>query len=140
MIARREMIALGAAGLVTLAMPAVLLALGGTETPAPATETRAAPLAPTAAPPLAAAFERPLFAAAPDASIEPDAPGDAPALIGIVGRLDQDAVALVRAADGSSRTLHVGDSVDGWRLESLALDAAFFTRGSQKARVPLPVE
>jgi len=46
---------------------------------------------------------------------------------------------MVRTADGSTRTLRVGESVDGWRLGSLAIDAAFFERGSEKARVPLPV-
>ncbi|MEI9851843.1 MAG: hypothetical protein WDN24_14560 [Sphingomonas sp.] len=54
------------------------------------------------------------------------------------GRIDRDAVALVRTAEGSSRTLPIGESVDGWRLESLAIDAAFFTRGRERVRVPLP--
>ncbi|MDF7777932.1 hypothetical protein P1X14_21935, partial [Sphingomonas sp. AOB5] len=87
-------------------------------------------------PALSSAFERTLFGAVP---AETDsAPQDAPALVGIVGRLDQDAVALVRTADGTSRTLAVGASVDGWKLESLSIDAGFFTRGTQRVRVPLP--
>jgi hypothetical protein len=139
MIARSEMLALGAAALVAIAMPVLLLRPGATPAPPPAAR-QPQPLAVPEQPPLAAAFERPLFAAAPDAPLADSVPGDAPELIGIVGRLDQDAVALVRAADGSTRTLHIGESVDGWQLASLALDAAFFTRGSERARVPLPVE
>lgn len=93
------------------------------------------PLAPPPLAPLSASFERPLFGASGEA--EPTAPADAPALVGIVGRLNQDAVALVRTADGSTRSLKPGESVDGWRLASLAIDAAFFTRGNEKARVAL---
>jgi hypothetical protein len=65
-------------------------------------------------------------------------PADAPALVGVVGRLGEDAVALVRTAQGSTRALRIGESVDGWTLASLAIDAAFFTRGAQRVRVPLP--
>lgn len=137
MIARNAWIALGAAGLVAAAMPVILLR-PGTAREAAVPAPPPTPLAAPELPPLASAFERPLFAAAPDAPIGDTQPGDVPDLIGIVGRLDQDAVALVRAVDGSSRTLRIGESVDGWRLESLALDAAFFTRGGQKARVALP--
>jgi hypothetical protein len=61
-------------------------------------------------------------------------------LTGIAGRLNRDAVALVRIADGSARTLAVGESVDGWRLESLAIDAAFFTRGRERVRVAMQGE
>lgn len=138
MIARREWIALGAAGLVAVAMPALLLR-PGVAPPEPVVAPPSPPLAPPVEPVLGVAFERPLFSAAPAAPIDA-APGDAPALVGIVGRLDQDAVALVRSADGNSRTLKVGESVDGWRLEALALDAASFVRGNERRRVPLPVE
>jgi hypothetical protein len=138
MMARRDLIALGTAALVAVAMPMLLLRPGAASVPPPVQQTLA-PLAAPAMPPLATAFERPLFAPAGDPQLADALPGDAPALIGIVGRLDQDAVALVRAADGSSRTLHIGESVDGWQLASLALDAAFFTRGTDRVRVPLPV-
>lgn len=133
MIGRRDKIALAAALAFAIAMPAVLLPSGTVpETPPPA-----APQSPLSAPPqptLAAAFARPLFARAPAAAL----PQDAPALVGIVGRLDQDAVAMVQTSDGATRTLHIGESVDGWRLASLAIDAASFTRGSEQVRVPLP--
>lgn len=135
MIARGEAIALGAAGLVAVAMPVLLLMPGAGK--APAARPRAQPaLAAPEQPPLSAAFDRTLFGSPPADAAE--TPVDAPQLIGIVGRLDQDAVALVRTADGNSRTLKVGDSVDGWKLESLAIDAAFFTRGNERQRVPLP--
>jgi hypothetical protein len=58
-------------------------------------------------------------------------------LVGIVGRLDQDAVAMVRGRNGAMRTLRPGEGVDGWQLRSLAIDAAYFTRGTQSARVAL---
>lgn len=123
------------AALVAAAMPALLLRPSPGR---PAMATAQPPLAaPPEAPPLAAAFTRPLFAAGTgDTTAAPDAP----ALVGVVGRLNQDAVALVRTADGSTRTLAPGESVDGWRLESLAADAAYFTRGNQRARVPVPGE
>ncbi|MET0246527.1 MAG: hypothetical protein ABW182_07230 [Sphingomonas sp.] len=97
----------------------------------------AAPRAAPPAPALSSAYERTLFAAPAGLAAE-RAPQDAPALVGIVGRLDQDAVALVKTAEGSTRTLAVGASVDGWKLESLSIDAGYFTRGAQRVRVPLP--
>jgi len=136
MIARRDLVALGVAAAVAVVMPMVLLP-GGSVAPVAKDRPAEAPLAATAQPPLAAAYARPLFGGAV-AAPEAELPQDAPALVGIVGRLDQDAVALVRTAEGSTRTLKVGESVDGWKLESLAIDAAFFTRGSERARVALP--
>ncbi len=134
MIARRALVALAAAAVVAVAMPLALLLPGRTP---PAAPERAAPepLSQPQQPPLALAFERPLFGGAAEPA---EAPQDAPALVGIVGRLDQDAVALVRTADGSTRTLKVGESMDGWTLASLAIDAAYFTRGIDRVRVPLP--
>lgn len=135
MIARRWQVALGAAAVWALATPTVLLAIPAARRPVPAADPVDRVTVRGLAP-LSAAFERTLFAAA---AIEAEPlPEDAPALAGIVGRIDRDAVAMVRSMDGSTRTLAIGDSVDGWRLESLAIDAAFFTRGGQRVRVPLP--
>lgn len=92
---------------------------------------------PPVAPPSEAAFRRALFA--PAALAVANTPGDAPELTGIVGRIDADAVALVRTSVGETRTLKPGEGVDGWTLQSLALDAAYFTRGTARVRVPLPV-
>ncbi|KQN71347.1 hypothetical protein ASE91_05490 [Sphingomonas sp. Leaf62] len=119
------------AALVALALPPWLLRdTDRGEAPAPVVGPLAAPATP---PPLRAAFARTLFAP-PAADALPD---DAPVLLGVVGRLGRDAVALVRGAEGT-RTLSPGDSVDGWQLRSLAIDAAYFTRGGQTARVPVP--
>lgn len=93
------------------------------------------PVAWRSPPPLAAALERPLFAPA-----EAEVAADAPELVGIVGRLDRDAVAMVRGRDGGVRTLRPGEGIDGWQLRSLAIDAAYFTRGAQSARVALAGE
>nr|WP_243846827.1 hypothetical protein [Sphingomonas japonica] len=102
-----------------------------------APQAEVAPLAlPPAPPPGDAAFRRALFA--PAALAVEDAPADAPALAGIVGRIDADAVALVHTSLGETRTLKPGEAVDGWTLQSLAIDAAYFTRGNARVRVPLP--
>ncbi len=135
MIPRRHLAALAGAGLVALALPAWLLTIA----PQPSANTRppdAPPLAPAPQPALAAIFARPIFAPAED--VLAAVPADAPALVGIAGRIDRDAVAMVRTADGATRSLAVGESIDGWRLGSLAIDAAFFTRGQERVRVPLP--
>jgi hypothetical protein len=139
MSARGDRIALGLAGGFAVLMPLALLVSHPSTSPVAPIGPPTGPLAvPTPGPPLAAAYERPLFAA-PSEVEDAALPGDAPALVGIVGRLGADAVALVRTADGTTRALQVGESVDGWQLASLAIDAAFFTRGVQRVRVPLPV-
>lgn len=132
MIPRSLKLALGAAASLALLLPVFLLAPGRSKPPMPARVLP--PLAAPVTPPLRHVFDRPLFAAPVEAAL----PADAPQLTGIVGRLGSDAVALVRTAQGSSRSLAVGDSVDGWTLESLSIDAALFRRGGQQARVPLP--
>lgn len=134
MIGRASWIALLAAGAGAVAMPVLLLWPSAGAPPAPPRPLR--PLVVRMPPPLAHVFDRPLFAAA-EAEASPP-PADAPQLTGIVGRLGSDAVALVRTAQGGSRSLAIGDSIDGWKLESLAIDAALFSRGGQRARVPLP--
>jgi hypothetical protein len=88
-------------------------------------------------PALAAALARPLFGAAEG---ERPTPVDAPDLVGIAGRIGSDAVAMVRGGDGSVRVLKPGEAIDGWELRSIAIDAAYFTRGAQQARVPLGSE
>jgi hypothetical protein len=65
-------------------------------------------------------------------------PSDAPLLAGIAGRLTDDAVAMVRDADGRTRIIAIGQSHRGWRLESLSGDAALFRRGMQQVRIALP--
>lgn len=135
-LSRTSIGALGVAGLVAVAMPLVLLRPGT----APTVETSVGQplLAPTARPPLGALFGRSLFGGVATVVEDAPLPPDAPQLAGIVGRIGSDAVAMVKSADGTTRTLAVGESIDGWRLESLAIDAGFFTRGTERLRVPLP--
>ncbi len=132
---RPEGILLAAACVLAVAMPIALLLPGGAGK-APRAAPVPAPIGAGTMPALARVYERPLFGTAEPA----EAPADAPRLVGIVGRLNVDAVALVKASDGTTRTLATGESVDGWSLASLAIDAAFFTRGSERVRVPLPIE
>ncbi|PZO74521.1 MAG: hypothetical protein DI632_13245 [Sphingomonas hengshuiensis] len=127
----RDHALIAGAAVIALAVPPWLLREPARRAPAPAAP--AALAAPPVPPPLRATFARALFAP-PAADALPD---DAPQLLGIVGRLGRDAVALVRGAEGT-RTLSPGDSIDGWQLRSLAIDAAYFTRGGQNARVPMP--
>jgi len=132
-LTRESGIALGVAAMFAVAMPVLLLWPDSrSAAPAPAAAERA--VIPPPVPAIAAIYERPVFAVAEGGE---EAPADAPALVGIAGRLNKDAVAMVRLADGSARSLSVGESVDGWRLESLAIDAAFFTRGRERVRVAM---
>lgn len=127
--------ALLAAGLFAVALPALAIAL----TPEPEVEPVAA--GPLLSPPpreMPEPFARSLFAAGEPSDPDAAPPTDAPKLVGIIGRIGTDAVAMVRGADDRTRTVAIGDRVDGWRLESLAIDAGLFTRGAEQARVPLP--
>lgn len=135
---RAERIGVALAALVPIATPALLLGIG--REPVPATPPAQPLLAARPAAAGTAVYTRDLFGGAEqgDSADDAPAPDDAPRLAGIVGRIGADAVALVRTTDGRTRTIAVGESVDGWALESLAIDAAYFTRGGQKARVPLP--
>lgn len=119
------------AAMIAVAAPALLLQPGAPAAP-PLPAIASPPLAVPPQPTLAAVYARPLFGETVET-----APADAPELTGIVGRIDRDAVALVRTAEGT-RTLRVGESVEGWRLQSLSIDAAFFTRGGERVRVALP--
>ena len=134
MIARPAQVVVAAAGAVAVLVPLLLL-MPAKAPVAPGEAKSPAPIDVPMPPPLAAAYERALFGGVPAAE---STPGDAPELAGVVGRLGEDAVALVRTADGRTRALRIGDSVDGWRLESLAANAAFFTRGSERVRVGMP--
>lgn len=96
------------------------------------------PLAPEPVPPVPGLYSRTIFAGA-GASMDV-LPGDAPTLSGIAGRLGTDAVAMVRTAEGTTRTLAIGESIDGWTLVSLSINAAYFTRGSERLRVAIAEE
>ena len=70
--------------------------------------------------------------------LPPGLAGSPPPLVGIVGRLPDDAVALVRKPDGRTRTMRVGALFDGWTLASLDSDEAVFDRRGQRVTVALP--
>jgi len=94
--------------------------------------------------------ERPLFNAErkPLAPVDPNAPetpaGEVappppavPRLVGVVTRRKGKAVAIVRGADGSDRTLARGESADGWQLVAIGADWARFTLGEQQQTVKM---
>ncbi len=123
----------GTAAGVAILVPATLLHRGtirGSAVPPPvAAQADRGPV-----PSLAAAIARPLFFARP-------APGDLQsglALSGIVGRLPDQGVALVRDGHGRMHALKAGDTVDGWRLDGLFAESATFTRGGRRIEIGLP--
>lgn len=121
---------IAAAVLVAVAVPMTLI---WRAQPAPPTVvTRGETVAPTPIP-SEVASARALFLDPLDPANAPAAE-DAPKLIGIAGRLPDHAIAMVRAADGTSKVLSPGQSFEGWTLESLSPDAALFSRGSRKVR------
>lgn len=125
----RDQALIAAAALAAFAVPALLLRVPNNAiAPAPG----GGAIVEAAAPPLA--LSRALFAET--TSAEPALDGQ-PILVGIVGRLPDSAVALVRTAEGRTRPIAVGEVIDGWRLASLAAEAALFTRGRERARVEL---
>ncbi len=52
-------------------------------------------------------------------------------LVGVVGRLPRDGVALVRPAWGKTVILRIGDSLLGWRLASITADRVRLVRGAE---------
>ncbi|MES2497471.1 MAG: hypothetical protein V4618_15260 [Pseudomonadota bacterium] len=121
--------------LIAVAVPTVLLIRA--QPPLPEVVERGETVVPASVPGDELAGGRRLFLDPLDPAKVPAAE-DAPKLIGIAGRLPDNAIAMVRAADGTSKVLSPGESHDGWTLESLAPDAALFTRGTRRVRSFLP--
>ncbi|MBR0551019.1 hypothetical protein [Stakelama marina] len=137
-LTRFELGGLAAGALIATACPLILIPRA-TVREAAASHRVTKPLAVPDTPRPDAAYRRELFAPALTLGTDQAAlPADAPQLLGIVGRLGSGAVALVRTSGGDTRSLGPGDSVDGWRLVSLAIDAAYFERGGEQIRVPVP--
>jgi hypothetical protein len=80
---------------------------------------------------------RTLFAIDPVADARP-AVDAAPELIGIAGRLPDDAIALVRLPDGATRDLRIGQSANGWRLATIAFDRISLVKGAKQRELVLP--
>ncbi len=55
-----------------------------------------------------------------------------PQLIGIAGRLPDDVEVLLRMADGTTRSLRIGESAGGWSLVSAKMDSAVFTDNQRR--------
>ncbi|MBW4330307.1 hypothetical protein KY084_05400 [Stakelama sp. CBK3Z-3] len=136
-LTRPESIALGLALLAAIGVPLALSfgTMSAQRSSGPSDLTTK--LSPRAPPEIGALYSRPLFAPARFDN-QDETPADAPKLVGIAGRINGDAVALVRGVDGTSRALGPGDSIDGWRLVSLAADSAYFERGREQVRVAVP--
>lgn len=129
--------AIAAAALLALAAPAALLWSAGSRV---AKGVASGPVITPSALPAEQGAGRRLFLDPIDPADSPEAE-DAPKLIGIAGRLPDQAIAMVRMADGRSKVLAPGESHDGWTLTSLSPDAALFTRGARRVRSFLaPVE
>lgn len=82
-----------------------------------------------------------LFAGALAVSVATEQDSDLPALIGIAGRLPDDAEVLLRLPDGTTRSARIGESVEGWTLRSVAPDRAVFEQGGRQEVLviaPLP--
>lgn len=126
---------IAAALLVALCAPALLLWKARPAPPPPV--TRGDMVIPTPAPPEPDVAARDMFLDPLDPANAPAAE-DAPRLIGIAGRLPDNAIAMVRAADGASKIVSPGQSYDGWRLESLSPDAALFSKAGRRVRSFLP--
>lgn len=127
------------AGAVALALVCPMLLLPNRASrPMPAGTDVPAPIAPSPPGRLDTALQRGLFSAPAPSIGEATVAADddaAPVVVGIVGRLPDQAVALVLRTGGGTRTMSMGESVAGWRLDSIAPDAALFVRGDRRVRV-----
>ncbi|HEX8445936.1 MAG TPA: hypothetical protein VF649_04910 [Sphingomonas sp.] len=121
-----------------IAMPVLLL---WDRTPAPMART-----APSVRvrPAVAAVPRRRIFGGGLDdpsvPEVEAGAMQDVPVLVGVVGRLPDAAVAMIRDADGRSRPVAVGATTGDWRLEGVAADQAVFSRRGRRVRVRIVAE
>ena len=61
-----------------------------------------------------------------------------PQLIGIAGRLPDDAEVLLRLPDGGSTAIGIGESVQGYVLKSVAADRAVFVKDGREVLLTMP--
>ena len=132
----RTQATVGAAALLAVAVPVAILTYTANRVPGePSGGVMSIP------PVVRSGDPRPIFGSGFDDPSVPDVvagtSGDAPVLVGIVGRLPDAAVALVRGPDGRSKSVAIGEESGGWRLEGLVADQAVFRRGGQRVRVRL---
>ena len=112
---------------VAVASPIVLLA-----DRAPRTTAMSQPLVPQSIP-VARATPEATAIGALFAMAEPAADlSDRPALVGIAGRLPDDAEAIVRTPEGQTKVIRRGDTAIGWTLIAIAADRAVFAKGGEQ--------
>lgn len=61
-----------------------------------------------------------------------------PELVGIVGRMPNDAVAMIRLSDGETHSVRVGEDVMGWRVAAIAADRVRLVQGGRERIEVLP--
>ena len=66
------------------------------------------------------------------------ASGGVPRLMGIAGRLPDDAVALLRFSDGATRSLRRGEQAQGWTVAAIAADRVRLSHGGREHVEILP--
>ncbi len=80
-------------------------------------------------------------------SVEPDADRlpnsdlaeiERPQLIGIAGRLPDDAEVLLRLPEGKSVSLRLGEEVEGYVLKSIAADRVVFIKNGREILLKMP--
>ncbi|WP_414900865.1 hypothetical protein ACMT1E_13440 [Sphingomonas flavalba] len=130
---RTPTLIVGAAALAALAVPLWLLRVGGAPPPT-APLPRPATMQVADAVPLDRLAARHPFGNTRPPAVETDTAqtDDGPDLAGIVGRFPRAGRAMVRIGGGRTRTLKVGDRVDGWRLIALTSSRATFRRGDRR--------
>lgn len=66
---------------------------------------------------------------------------DRPELIGVAGRLPDDAQILLRMPEGNTQTVAIGGNLKGWTLKSIAADRAVLEKDGEQIVLtiaPLP--
>lgn len=110
-------------------VPLLVLAPPEARAPSPAkVPTRALPAIARATP--AASTLPALFGTAPSTVADTDI--GRPVLLGVAGRLPDDAEAMIRLPGEPTRAIRRGDTVMGWTLTVIAADRAVFTRGAEQ--------
>ena len=85
--------------------------------------------------------ELPILFNGPAALPDPAEGLDRPELIGIAGRLPDDAQVLLRMPEGNTQSIAIGGQLDGWTLKSIAADRAVFEKNGEQMVLtiaPLP--
>lgn len=147
---KRRHIVIGLAAALAVWTPVALLG-GGTDLAPASSSPITTPLQPASVIELSAALTQPIFA--PDrlppartgdaAAIQaaanqppPPPPAAVPTLVGVVVR-GRSGVALVKGADGQTRNLATGQSVDGWTMVGLNAQQAVFALNGERQTVAL---